>query len=180
MRSFVGVLLNTFILSHSILFIDEPEAFLHPPQARLIGKMIAKDLPSKRQLFIATHSEDLLKGLLDASKDNLKIIRIQRDGAINKVSVLDSIDIKEIWKDPLLRHSNVLDGLFHSKEIICESDTDCRFYSAILSAIHDNTGSISPDILFIHCGGKHRMPIVIKSLRKLVVPPLRVVSLRNR
>jgi hypothetical protein len=32
MRSFVGVLLNTFISSHSILLIDEPEAFLHPPQ----------------------------------------------------------------------------------------------------------------------------------------------------
>jgi hypothetical protein len=75
MRSFVGVLLNAFISSHSILLIDEPEAFLHPPQARLMGKMIALDLPSERQLFLATHSENFLKGLLDASKDNLKIIR---------------------------------------------------------------------------------------------------------
>jgi hypothetical protein len=31
MRSFVGVLLNTIISNHSILLIDEPEAFLHPP-----------------------------------------------------------------------------------------------------------------------------------------------------
>jgi hypothetical protein len=44
-----------------------------------MGKMIAKDLPSERQLFLATHSEGFLKGLLDASKDNLKIIRIQRE-----------------------------------------------------------------------------------------------------
>ena len=29
MRSFVGVLLNAFISTHSVLFIDEPEAFLH-------------------------------------------------------------------------------------------------------------------------------------------------------
>ena len=58
MRSFVGVLLNAFISNHSILFIDEPEAFLHPPQAKLLGKMLAKDLPTKRQLFLATHSED--------------------------------------------------------------------------------------------------------------------------
>ena len=34
MRSFVGVILNAFISNHSILFIDEPEAFLHPPQAK--------------------------------------------------------------------------------------------------------------------------------------------------
>lgn len=175
MRSFVGVLLNTFISNHSILFIDEPEAFLHPPQARLIGKMLANDLPSERQLFLATHSEDFLKGLLDADISNLKIIRIQREGAINKVSVLNSSDISQIWNDSLLRHSNVLNGLFHSKVIICESDSDCRFFSAIISAQYDNSGEIAPDILFIHCGGKHRIPTAIKALKKLNVQ-LKVVS----
>lgn len=175
MRSFVGVLLDAFISNHSILFIDEPEAFLHPPQARLLGKMLAKDLPEERQLFLATHSEDFLKGLLDANISNLKIIRIQREGAINKVSALNSSDICKIWNDSLLRHSNVLSGLFHSKVVICESDSDCRFFSAILSAQYDNSGEIAPDVLFIHCGGKHRIPTAIKALRKLNVP-LKVVS----
>jgi len=175
MRSFVGVLLNAFISNHSILFIDEPEAFLHPPQARLLGKMLAKDLPSARQLFLATHSEDFLKGLLDANISKLKIIRIQRDGLINRVSSLTSSDIDSIWNDSLLRHSNVLNGLFHSKVVICESDSDCRFFSAVLSAQFDNTGSIAPDILFIHCGGKHRIPTAIKALKKLNVP-IKVVS----
>jgi hypothetical protein len=169
MRSFVGVLLNAFISHHSVIFIDEPEAFLHPPQARLLGKMIANDMPSERQLFLATHSEDFLKGLLDADNSNLKIVRIQREGRINKVSVLHSSDINSIWNDSLLRHSNVLNGLFHSKVIICESDSDCRFYSAVLSATYEDTKSISPDILFLHCGGKHRIPTVVKSLIKLNV-----------
>jgi len=175
MRSFVGVLLNAFISTHSILFIDEPEAFLHPPQARLLGKMLAKDLPSERQLFLATHSEDFLKGLLDANINKLKIIRIQRDGKINRVSSLTSSDIDSIWNDSLLRHSNILNGLFHSKVVICESDSDCRFFSAVLSAQFDNSGSIAPDILFIHCGGKHRIPTAIKALKKLNVP-IKVVS----
>lgn len=175
MRSFVGVLLNAFISNHSILFIDEPEAFLHPPQARLLGKMLAKDLPSARQLFLATHSEDFLKGLLDANVPKLKIIRIQRDGNINNVSSLTSVDIASIWNDSLLRHSNVLNGLFHSKVVICESDSDCRFFSALLSAQFDHTGAIAPDILFIHCGGKHRIPTAIKALKKLNVP-IKVVS----
>lgn len=175
MRSFVGVLLNAFISSHSILFIDEPEAFLHPPQARLLGKMLAKDLPIERQLFLSTHSEDFLKGILDARIDKLKIIRIQRDGSINRVSSLTSSDIDSIWNDSLLRHSNVLNGLFHSKVVICESDSDCRFFSAVLSAQFDNTSSIAPDILFIHCGGKHRIPTAIKALKKLNVP-IKVVS----
>jgi len=175
MRSFVGVLLTTFISHYSMLFIDEPEAFLHPPQARLLGKMLAENLPSQRQLFLATHSEDFLKGLLDANVSNLRIVRIQRCGSINKVSILNSQDIESIWNDSLLRHSNVLNGLFHTKVVICESDSDCRFYAAILASIYDNTNEIRPDILFIHCGGKHRIPVVIKSLMKLNVP-IKVVS----
>lgn len=117
MKSFVGLLLNAFVSNYSMLFIDEPEAFLHPPQARLLGKMLAKDLPADKQLFLATHSESFLKGLLDANVANLKVIRIQRDGSINKVSVLNSTDINNIWNDSLLRHSNILGGLFHSKVV---------------------------------------------------------------
>lgn len=169
MRSFVGVLLSAFISNHNILMIDEPEAFLHPPQARLLGKMLAKDLPTDRQLFLATHSGDFLKGLLEADASNIKIVRIQRDGNINKISVLDNSDILELWSDSLLRHSNILDGLFHSKVIICESDSDCRFYSAILQSLYEEEESISPDFLFIHCGGKHRVPSVVKALKKLNV-----------
>lgn len=169
MRSFVGVLLNAFISNHSILFIDEPEAFLHSPQARLLGKMLAKDLPAARQLFLATHSEDLLKGLLDANVSKLKIVRIQREGSINVVSSLTSSDINNIWSDSLLRHSNILNGLFHSKVIICESDSDCRFFSALISAEFDNSDGIAPDLFFVHCGGKHRIPTVIKALKRLNV-----------
>ncbi|MCS5694429.1 AAA family ATPase [Cyanobium sp. FGCU-6] len=170
MRSFVGVLLNAFISSHSILFIDEPEAFLHPPQARLLGLMIARDLPSNRQLFIATHSQDFLQGVLEASSDKLKIARIRRDGQLNRVRIINSDMIRAIWSDSLLRHSNILDGLFHDKVIICESDSDCLFYSAMLASITDDQSSVPPDILFVHCGGKHRINMAVRALRCLDVP----------
>lgn len=170
MRSFVGVLLNAFTSPHSILFIDEPEAFLHPPQARLLGKMIASDLPAQSQLFLSTHSEDFLQGLLESGAPNLKIIRIQREESINKVHVLDGADINTIWNDSLLRHSNILNGLFHSQVVICESDSDCRFFSSVLSVLSDEAEKPIPDILFAHCGGKHRIPVAIKALKNLNVP----------
>lgn len=170
MRSFVGVLLNAFIGSHNLLFIDEPEAFLHPPQAKLLGRMLATDLPSNTQLLLATHSLDFLKGLLEGSSKNLKIIRIQRNGKINNVNTLNNSEIDSIWSDSLLRHSNILDGLFHTDVIICESDSDSRFYSAVLSAINEKKGKSNSDTLFIQCGGKHRIPTVIKALKKLNVP----------
>ncbi len=58
MRSFASILLDTFTSEYSITLIDEPEAFLHPPQARLLGKMLANNNPDNRQLLISTHSED--------------------------------------------------------------------------------------------------------------------------
>lgn len=170
MKSFVGILLNTIISHKSIFLIDEPEAFLHPPQARLLGKMIAGDLPKNKQLFLATHSEDFLNGLLDISKNNIKIIRIGRDGDNNNVCELNNADIKKAWGDPLLRFSNILSGLFHKKVVICEGDADCRFYSATLNSSFEKDGKTTPDILFVHCGGKHRMPVAIKALKKLNVP----------
>jgi AAA15 family ATPase/GTPase len=169
MRSFAGIILDTFTSNYTITLIDEPEAFLHPPQARLLGKMLAKNNPNKRQLFISTHSEDFLKGLIDSDNENVKIIRINRDGNINNMNLLDNNSIKTLWKDPILRYSNILSGLFHSKVVLCESDTDCRFYQAMMNSLHEGENDISPDILFTHCGGKQRLKVIISALKSLNV-----------
>lgn len=177
MRSFTGILLDTFTSQHTITLIDEPEAFLHPPQARLLGKMLAKNIPNGRQIFISTHSEDFLKGLLDADNENVKVIRINREGNINHMNILNNEEIKMFWKDPILRYSNILSGLFHSKVVICESDTDCRFYQAVLNAIHDGKNDISPDVLFTHCGGKQRLKTVVSALKSLNVNTVAIADI---
>lgn len=170
MRSFASILLDTLTSEHTITLIDEPEAFLHPPQARLLGKMLAKNNPENRQLLVSTHSEDFLQGLLDADNENVTVIRIDRTGDINKISVLHSSDIKKLWSNPILRYSNILSGLFHKKVVVCESDYDCLFYQAIINAIYENKKEISPDILFTHCGGKTRTKDVVSSLKVVNVP----------
>ena len=170
MRSFASILLNTFTSDYSITLIDEPEAFLHPPQARVLGKMLAKSISGKRQLFISTHSEDFLLGLLDSGNTNVTIIRINREENINKFSVLNNEKIKELWGNPLLRYSNILSGLFHEKVVVCESDYDCLFYQAIIDAIYEQNNEIAPDILFTHCGGKNRIKDIVKALKAVNVP----------
>ena len=60
MRSFTGILLYASVGRESILLVDEPEAFLHPPQARLLGRMLVNNKRSDRQLFISTHNGDCL------------------------------------------------------------------------------------------------------------------------
>ena len=170
MRSFASILLDTFTSEYTVTLIDEPEAFLHPPQARILGKMLAKNNPGDRQLFISTHSEDFLQGLLDADNENVTVIRFNRVGDINKTSILKNDEIKKLWSNPILRYSNILSGLFHEKVVVCESDYDCLFYQAVLDAIYEHKNEIAPDVLFTHCGGKDRVKDVVKALKAVNVP----------
>lgn len=170
MRSFASILLDTFTSEYPITLLDEPEAFLHPPQARILGKMLAKNNPDNRQLFISTHSEDFLQGLLDADNENVTVIRINRDGNFNRMSILNNSEVKKLWGNPILRYSNILSGLFHEKVVVCESDYDCLFYQAVMLAVYEQKNDIAPDILFTHCGGKSRIKDITKALKAVNVP----------
>ena len=134
----------------SVLLLDEPEAFLHPPQARLLGEIIAKERSPQAQLFVATHSTDVLQGLVNAASNNLRVLRMQRDGNVNRIKELDKEKVRTMSVDPLLKHSSVMSGLFHERVIICESDADCLFYASLLdlSEVH---GERHPDVNFGSC-----------------------------
>lgn len=176
MRSFASILLDTFTSEYSITLIDEPEAFLHPPQARILGKMLARPSNRERQLFIATHSTDFIHGLLDVDNDNVIVIQINRVSNTNNLNALGADKIKELWKKPLLRYSNILNGLFHEKVIICESEYDCLFYRAILDAIYESDGKTAPDIMFTQCGGKDRISYAVAALNALNVPVVAITD----
>src|SRR5205807_2215869 len=124
----------------------------------------------KGQLILATHSGDFLRGLLTDENASIRIIRIRREGNINFAHELRPEDVKNVWNDPLLRHSNVLDALFHEVAIVCEGEADCRFYAAVGDAIVRRTDTKSPDAMFIHGGGKDKMPNIVRALKALDVP----------
>lgn len=170
MRSFAGVLLATSVGRESILLVDEPEAFLHPPQAKWLGTFLIEGRRPNCQMFIATHSSDVLRGVLDAHSKSVTVLRIQREGSSASISTLTNDRVNALWNDPLLRHSNILDGLFHDAVVVCESDGDCRFYSAMIDAERSASGKKGPDLLFLHCGGKARIPAVARALREVGVP----------
>ena len=178
MRSFAGVLLHTAVGHESILLIDEPEAFLHPPQAKLLGRMLVERKPNHRQVFVATHSGDVLRGVLDGNAGNVRVVRICRDGNVNAIKELDKDQVKSLWTDPLLRSSNILDGVFHERVVVCESDGDARFFAAVADALYDGpmADERKPDVMFTHCGGKARLPMVVRSLRALDVPVVSVAD----
>lgn len=165
-KSFTGILLYLMLDYYRIYLIDEPESFLHPPQARIMGQIIGKTLSAHQQAFISTHSEEIIKGLLDSCPERIKIVRITRDENTNQFSILNNADFNKVWSDPLLKYSNIMASLFHKSVVLCESDSDCKMYSIIESHIKEKQGRFS-ETLFIHCGGKHRISKIILALLAL-------------
>lgn len=167
-KSFTGILLYLMLDYYCTFLIDEPESFLHPPQANIMGRIIGQTLRENQQAFISTHSEEIMKGLLDVCPKRVKIIRITREEDVNEFSVLENEKFNEVWNDPLLKYSNIMTSLFHKNVILCESDSDCKFYSIIENYIKQLEGKYS-ETLFIHCGGKHRMAKTATALKALNV-----------
>jgi hypothetical protein len=62
-KSFTGILLYLMLDYFCTFLIDEPESFLHPPQAHIMGQVIGQTLSDQQQCFISTHSEEIIKGL---------------------------------------------------------------------------------------------------------------------
>lgn len=174
MKSLVGLMLALVNPGHQVILVDEPEAFLHPPQARLLGRLLARDHREDTQLFIGTHSADVVEGFLDASTQ-VTIVRLERAGTVNHAAVLEPERVLELGRDPLLRYSSILEGLFHAGVVLCEADSDCRFCQATLDSALSRGNKRPHDLLFTHCGGKHRMASVVKALRMVDVP-VRVVA----
>lgn len=166
---------------------------MHPPQIRRIATLLAKDLDLSTQVVVSTHSDELVKGLLDAGPDRVRVIRLRRTTVpktedhrsheINRVAVLDQSEIAELWKDPLLRTSDVLSAVFHDVAIIVEGEVDARFYGAMIDAMLDENRKNQevskapwrvPDLRLYYGVGKGSIAKLVRQLRAVQVPVLAV------
>ncbi|MEF3402241.1 ATP-dependent nuclease [Agromyces sp. CCNWLW203] len=170
-RSMIGLLLGIMTGHQTISLVDEPEAFLHPPQARFLAKLLSEDAAALgRAVFLSTHSSEVVHGVLEGPAPTT-VVRLRRNGAHNEAAVLDNDAVRRLWSDPLLRYSNLLDGLFTDAVVICESDADCKFFASIRDTLAlAETETRRPDILFTSCGGKHRLHVGVEALRAASVP----------
>ena len=155
-RSAVAILSSLIAEEHSIYFMDEPETFLHPPQARVLGNNIV-ELSEGKQCFISTHNIDLIKGILEKKSNRVKIVKIDRNGDKNKIDQLRSESIEKISDDKNLKYSNILDGLFYKQVVLCENESDCKFYAAVLENVCQTTYQ---NTLFCGVGGKSQFKMV--------------------
>lgn len=173
MQSALSLLLPVITSTFPVVLVDEPEAFLHPPQARKLGETLAKLAHSRKvQLIVATHDRHFLTGLLDAVEASVSVVRLSRDGNNSEAKHLDSTQLRNAWKTASIRHSNLLDGLFHKLVVIAENERDCQFFAAALEALDSAEAlPLRPhDVLFVPSAGKGNIPALAEVLVASGVP----------
>lgn len=168
MQSFAGILFHTIVSNRDITFIDEPEAFLHPPQMRRLGETLSTNVA--HQLFVATHSSDILRGFLEGKKGAVRILRIRRDGSVNRIYEAAPASIATLWSTPVLRYSSALDAIFHDQAIICEDDSDCRLFNSVADHLQEAGRETWLDTAYVPMGGKAGIAKVARILRAVGVP----------
>lgn len=171
MRSLMGQLLPIVTAAYKVIIIDEPEAFLHPPQAHALGAELGRlAVETGLQIIIATHDRSFLTGLLSSGVD-VSVVRLTRGDGPTKASTLDSGQLKELWTDPVLKYTNVLDGLFHRLVVVAEAEGDCAYLAAAIDCADRGEDNLPRnEILFVPTGGKDGMAKVSAALNAVDVP----------
>ncbi len=171
-RSFVAVVLSLLLSKDKVVLLDEPEAFLHPEQARRLGKWISdhvKDFPC--QILVATHNSNFLSGLLSGSQ-SADIYRLNRVDDKTKFHKITSEATQALSKSPILSSQRVLEGIFSKGVVVCESDTDRIIYNAVAVHQHENQ-----EVLFIHAHNKQTIKDVVKLLKDAAIPTAAVIDI---
>ena len=177
-KAFTGIITEIIAGDPAVLLIDEPEAFLHPSLAFNLGKEIAlTSSESEKRIFVSTHSPNFVMGCIQSGAP-VNIVRLTYRGGIPTARVLANEDILRLMRNPLLRSTGVISGLFYEFVVVTESDADRVFYHEI----NERLLQYQPDMgisncLFINAQNKQTVKTIIKPLRELGIPAVGVVDI---
>ena len=170
-KAFTGMIIEIIAGDPRILLIDEPEAFLHPSLAFTLGKEISQAAQAaNKRVFSSTHSPSFVMGCVHSGTP-LNIIRLTYRNKIPTARLLPSDKILTMMRNPLLRSTGVLSGLFYEFVVVTEGDSDRAFYQEInerLLRFKREWGI--PNCLFINAQNKQTLRTIIQPLRSLGIP----------
>lgn len=177
-RAFSGIITTVLAGDPKITLIDEPEAFLHPALSNKLGKEIGNSLRgSKKRLFAATHSSNFLMGCIQSGVP-LNIVRLTYKNGLATARLLPKDKIIHLMRNPLLRSTGVLNGLFFESVIVCEADSDRAFYQEINERLLGQSDSRAiANCLFINAQNKQTVWEIVKPLRELGIPAVGIVDI---
>ena len=162
LKSYVSTFLSLNNKNADVLLIDEPEAFLHPPLARQLGELIGESDNEDMQIFVATHSVEVLKGILSKCHE-VNILRITQPAPkTNEINIIKNDLLATILHTPLLRVSRIMEGLFCEKVVITESEADELVYQELIEKLFPQSG-----LYFAHGQNKQTLAEIAKLYKEL-------------
>jgi len=177
-KAFTGMITEMIAGDPSVLLMDEPEAFLHPSLSFKLGKEVAGIMSeSHKRLFVSTHSPNFVMGCIQSGAP-VNIVRLTYRNQLATARILPNKDILKLMRNPLLRSTGVLSGLFYEFVVVTESDADRAFYQEIndrLLKYADGKGI--PNCLFLHAQNKQTVKTITKPLRELGIPVAGIVDI---
>lgn len=176
-KAFTGIITEIIAGDPAVILIDEPEAFLHPSLSFKLGKEIAfSSLGSEKRLFVSTHSPTFVMGCIQSGAP-VNIIRLTYRSGVATARILSNTDILRLMRNPLLRSTGVLGGLFYEFVIVTESDADRAFYQEINERLLRYNPELGiPNCLFLNAQNKQTVQVIIKPLRELGIPAVGIVD----
>jgi hypothetical protein len=178
LKAFTGMMTEIIAGDPSVLLIDEPEAFLHPALQFILGQEVSRaTASSKKRLFVSTHSPNFVMGCVQSGAPITLVRLTYRDG-VATARTLASGDILRLMRNPLLRSTRVLTGLFYESVIVTESDADRAFYEEINERLlRDRPDRGIRNCLFLNAQNKQTVPTIIRPLRELGIPAAGIVDI---
>lgn len=176
-KAFTGIITEVMAGDPRILLIDEPEAFLHPSLASKLGYEVSRAaLSAEKRVLVSTHSSAFVMGCIQSGAP-VNIVRLTYRAGTATARVLPSDEILELMRNPLLRSTGVLSGLFYEFVVVTESDADRAFYQEVnerLLRFKPEWGI--PNCLFINAQNKQTVQTILRPLRKLGIPAAGIVD----
>ncbi len=177
-KAFTGIVTELIAGDPRALLIDEPEAFLHPSLASKLGYEISRAaLSAEKRVFVSTHSPTFVMGCIQSGAP-VNIVRLTYRGGTATARHLPSNEILELMRNPLLRSTGVLSGLFYEFVVVTESDADRAFYQEVnerLLRFKPDWGI--PNCLFLNAQNKQTVQTIIRPLRQLGIPAAGIVDI---
>lgn len=174
-QSFAGILMAAIIFPNRALLLDEPEAFLHPKQARVLGRLLGRlSIGRPAQIIVSTHSSAFLWGVV-SENDNANVLRLNRNGDTTHYTQVPASTVTALTRTPLLSSQPVLDSLFHQGVVVCEGDPDRAIYQFVAHRTLGGKGG--EDLLFIHTNGKGAADTPVELLKSAGAPVAVIVDI---
>jgi predicted ATP-dependent endonuclease of OLD family len=175
MKAYLKILLSILDPSKSIILIDEPEAFLHPPQRRNLGALIARlARDNAKQIFVATHDSEFMRGVISSTND-VKVLNLRNDLKSRQVVDVQLEDFVTLTNDtPSLLNERILNSFFYDKSVLTENESDRVFYEYAAAHYHYLD---QQDVNFIGLFGIDSTIDVMKKMREIGINAVSIVDI---